>query len=87
MARVRGTGPEGTRPGASGRRRGVAGLEELTRSRSVIIHRTGLSRELWWFPYNKKGARLIQVLIEARQEKGIRRVWAGLRGFFRRRAR
>ena len=70
-----------------GRRRGVAGLEELTRSRSVIIHRTGLSRELWWFPYNKKGLRLVQVLMEARQEKGIRRLWAGLRGFFRRHAR
>jgi hypothetical protein len=53
----------------------------------VIIHRTGLSRELWWFPYNKKGLRLVQVLMEARQEKGIRRLWAGLRGFFRRHSR
>jgi acyl-CoA reductase-like NAD-dependent aldehyde dehydrogenase len=70
-----------------GRRRGVAGLEEMTRSRSVIIHRTGLSRELWWFPYNKKGLRLVHVLIEARQEKGVRRLWAGLRGFLRRHAR
>lgn len=70
-----------------GRRRGVAGLEELTRSRSVVIHRTGLSRELWWFPYNKKGLRLIQVLMEARQERGVRGFWAGLRGFFRRHAR
>jgi acyl-CoA reductase-like NAD-dependent aldehyde dehydrogenase len=77
----------GTGESGYGRRRGVAGLEELTRSRSVVIHRTGLSRELWWFPYNKKGLRLVQVLIEARQEKGIRRLWAGLRGFLRRHAR
>ena len=77
----------GTGESGFGRRRGVAGLEELTRSRSVVIHRTGLSRELWWFPYNKKGLRLLQVLMEARQEKGVRRVWAGLRGFFRRHAR
>ena len=38
-----------------GWRRGVAGLEELTRTRSVVVHRTGLTRELWWFPYNKRG--------------------------------
>ena len=73
--------------GASGygRRRGVAGLEELTRQRSVVIHRTGLSKELWWFPYSNKGLKLIRVLLESRQEKGVRRVWAGFRGFFRRR--
>jgi acyl-CoA reductase-like NAD-dependent aldehyde dehydrogenase len=70
-----------------GRRRGLAAIEELTRTRSVVIHRTGLSKELWWYPYGKKGLRLIQVLLEARQEKGIRKVWAGIRGFFRRRQR
>jgi acyl-CoA reductase-like NAD-dependent aldehyde dehydrogenase len=70
-----------------GRRRGVAGLEELTRSRSVVVHRTGFSRELWWFPYNRNGLRLVEVLIEARQQKGVRRLWAALRGFFRRHSR
>ena len=70
-----------------GRRRGLGGLEELTRSRSVVIHRTGLSRELWWFPYNKKGEKLVKVLLETRQETGIRRVWAAFRSFFRRRSR
>jgi acyl-CoA reductase-like NAD-dependent aldehyde dehydrogenase len=70
-----------------GRRRGLGGLEELTRTRSVIVHRTGLSRELWWYPYNNRGRRLVQALIEYRQEKGWRRLWAGVRGFFRRRAR
>jgi hypothetical protein len=70
-----------------GRRRGVAGLEELTRSRSVVIHRTGLSRELWWFPYHKKGLRLVEVLIEARNVKGVWRLWSGLRRFVRRHAR
>lgn len=70
-----------------GRRRGVAGLEELTRTRSVVVHRTGLSKELWWYPYGNKGLRLIQVLLEARQEQGVRRLWAAFRGFFRRRQR
>jgi hypothetical protein len=53
----------------------------------VIVHRTGLSRELWWYPYNNRGRRLVQALIEYRQEKGWRRLWAGVRGFFRRHAR
>ncbi len=70
-----------------GHRRGVSGLEELTRTRSVVIHRTGLSKELWWFPYGNKGLKLIRVLLEARQEKGVRRLWAAFRGFFRRRQR
>ena len=70
-----------------GRRRGVGGLEEMTRSRSVMIHRTGLSRELWWFPYDKKGEKLLKVLLETRQEKGVRRFWAAFRSFFRRRSR
>ena len=69
-----------------GSRRGVAGLEELTRTRSVVVHRTGLTRELWWFPYGRKGEKLVELLLEARQGKGVRRVWAGLRGFFRQRA-
>jgi succinate-semialdehyde dehydrogenase/glutarate-semialdehyde dehydrogenase len=77
----------GTGESGSGRRRGLAGLEELTRTRTVIVHRTGLKRELWWFPYNKRGRRLVQALIEYRQERGWRRVWAGVRGFFRRHVR
>ncbi|MBW3534991.1 MAG: aldehyde dehydrogenase family protein [Gemmatimonadetes bacterium] len=70
-----------------GRRRGVAGLEEMSRARTVLIHRTGLGRELWWFPYTKKGMRLVRALIQYRQSSGLARVWAGIRGFFRRRAR
>jgi acyl-CoA reductase-like NAD-dependent aldehyde dehydrogenase len=74
----------GTGESGFGRRRGLAGLEEVTRTRSVIVHRTGLKRELWWYPYNKRGRRLVQALIEYRQERGLRRLWAGVRGFFRR---
>lgn len=70
-----------------GRRRGVAGLEEMSRPRTVLIHRTGLARELWWFPYSRKGMRLVSALLEYRQSSGLKRVWAGIRGFFRRRAR
>ena len=70
-----------------GRRRGVAGLEELSRPRTVLIHRTGLGKELWWFPYSRKGMRLVSALLEYRQSSGLARVWAGIRGFFRRRAR
>ena len=62
-----------------GRRRGVAGLEEMSRSRSVLIHRTGLSKELWWFPYSERGTRLVRALLGYRQSSGIARILNGIR--------
>ncbi len=67
-----------------GRRRGVAGLEEMSRPRTVLIHRTGLGKELWWFPYTGKAMRLVRALLEYEQSSGIARLWNALRGFFRR---
>ena len=57
-----------------GRRRGIAGLEELSRARSVLIHRTGLSRELWWFPYTERSRRLLRALLGYRQSGGFARI-------------
>jgi succinate-semialdehyde dehydrogenase/glutarate-semialdehyde dehydrogenase len=57
-----------------GRRRGVAGLEEMSRSRSVLIHRTGLNRELWWFPYTERGTRLMRALLGYRHSGGVGQV-------------
>jgi acyl-CoA reductase-like NAD-dependent aldehyde dehydrogenase len=59
--------------GASGfgRRRGVAGLEEMSRPRSVLVHRTGLARELWWFPYTERGTRLMRALLGYRHSSAV----------------
>ena len=57
-----------------GRRRGIAGLEEMSRPRSVLIHRTGLNRELWWFPYTERGTRLMRALLGYRQAGAMGRV-------------
>lgn len=75
----------GTGESGFGRRRGVAGLEELTRQRSVLVHRTGLTREIWWYPYSEKAYRLVRALLEYRQSTGLKRVWNGIRHLFRRR--
>jgi succinate-semialdehyde dehydrogenase/glutarate-semialdehyde dehydrogenase len=70
-----------------GRRRGIAGLEEMSRTRSVLVHRTGLSRELWWFPYSERATRLMRALLVYRQSSGLGRVLHGLRRFFLRMGR
>ena len=65
-----------------GRRRGIAGLEEMSRPRSVLIHRTGLSRELWWFPYSERGTRLMRALLGYRQASGFARILSGIQRLF-----
>ncbi|MGD2069756.1 MAG: aldehyde dehydrogenase family protein [Gemmatimonadota bacterium] len=62
-----------------GRRRGAAGLEELTRVRSVLVHRAGLTPEIWWYPYSGRAYRLVRALLEYRQASGPGRIWNGLR--------
>ncbi|HEX9886889.1 MAG TPA: aldehyde dehydrogenase family protein [Longimicrobiales bacterium] len=49
-----------------GARRGLAGLEEMSRPRSVLLHRVGLTRELWWYPYTASGLRLTRALVALR---------------------
>jgi len=74
----------GTGESGSGRRRGMAGLEEVSRPRSVLVHRTGLSREIWWFPYSERGTRLMRALLGYRQSNGLGRIWNGIQRLFMR---
>lgn len=72
----------GTGESGFGRRRGVAGLEEMTRPRSVLVHRTGLTREIWWYPYTNKAHRLVRALLNYRHSSGLKRVWTSVRRLF-----
>ncbi|MFV2006962.1 MAG: aldehyde dehydrogenase family protein, partial [Longimicrobiales bacterium] len=54
-----------------GRRRGVEGLEEMTRVRTVFVDRLGLKREPWWFPYDERGRRLTRAVLAWRAHGGI----------------
>jgi acyl-CoA reductase-like NAD-dependent aldehyde dehydrogenase len=54
-----------------GRRRGVEGLEEMTRVRTVFVDRLGLKREPWWFPYDERGKRLTRAVLAWRAHGGI----------------
>jgi aldehyde dehydrogenase (NAD+) len=67
-----------------GRRRGIAGLEEMSRTRSVLVHRTGLSKELWWFPYSERSTRLMRALLGYRQASGMGKILNGVSRFFMR---
>jgi hypothetical protein len=46
----------------------------MSRPRSVLIHRTGLNRELWWFPYTERGTRLMRALLGYRHSGGVGQV-------------
>lgn len=65
-----------------GRRRGLAGLEELSRSRTIMIHRAGLPKEPWWFPYSDRAMRLVRTLLETRRASGMKRAWNVVRRLF-----
>lgn len=66
-----------------GRRRGLAGLEEMTRSRAVLIHRVGLTRDLWWYPYSRRVRRLVEALLEYRRLPGWKGISGGIHRFLR----
>ncbi len=59
-----------------GRSHGVEGLEEVTRSRSVVVDRLGLQSELWWFPYSRNTERLLRSALLFRLKGGIKGVLA-----------
>jgi succinate-semialdehyde dehydrogenase/glutarate-semialdehyde dehydrogenase len=61
-----------------GRTHGVEGLEEMTRSRSILVDRMGLAREPWWFPYDKKTQRMLSGTLLARVRGGVRGLAAGV---------
>ena len=56
----------------------------MSRTRSVLVHRTGLTKELWWFPYVERSTRLVRALLGYRQSTGMGRIFNGIRRFFMR---
>jgi len=60
-----------------GRSGGAAGLEEMTRIRSILVDRLGLEREPWWFPYSRTTERILKGALLFRLKGGLRGVWAG----------
>ena len=59
-----------------GRSKGLEGLQELTRSRSVVVDRLGLKREPWWFPYSRASERLLRAALLFRWKGGLRGIMA-----------
>jgi acyl-CoA reductase-like NAD-dependent aldehyde dehydrogenase len=59
--------------GASGfgKRRGLEALDEMSRTRTLLADRFGLSREPWWFPYTRRSASLMTAVLELRARGGI----------------
>ena len=68
--------------GASGfgRTRGAEGLMEMSRTRSVLVHRWGFKRELFWFPYGKRTAELLRGIVAWRGGQGFGRLVRALLG-------
>jgi len=69
----------GTGASGFGRRRGEAGLEEMSRPRAVLEHRVGLRRELWWFPYRARTSRIVRALLQVVAGSGVGRFVRALR--------
>ena len=67
-----------------GRSRGVVGLEEMTRTRSVFIHRLGPKRDLWWQPYSGRTTRLVKALLEYLRRGGVGGMVRAAAAFLRR---
>ena len=67
-----------------GRTRGLEGLREVTRTRSLLVNRLEMSRDPWWFPYGSGGRRLVRAFLAYRRKRGlgglVRAVGAWLRG-------
>lgn len=64
-----------------GRRRGREGLAEMSRTRTLLTHRFGTRRELWWYPYGPDTERLAETIVVLRSRGWLRglpeaiRVW------------
>jgi acyl-CoA reductase-like NAD-dependent aldehyde dehydrogenase len=67
-----------------GKNKGLEGLGEFTRSRSVVVDRLGLKREPWWFPYSKSSERLLRAALLYRWKGGLRGLAAGVAFLLRR---
>ena len=54
-----------------GSRRGLEGLDEMTKVRTVLMHRWGLRRDLWWFPYTRAKMRIFESALVWRARRGV----------------
>lgn len=70
-----------------GRSRGIEGLEEMTRTRSVLIHNFGFRREPWWYPYTGRTRALMRTLVDLRCKGWGRGAVAAVRRLMRRKRR
>lgn len=66
-----------------GRRRGTEGLEEMSVSRSLLVHRWGLRREIWWFPYRPGVQGVVRALLQLMTGRGLLRFPRALRDLVR----
>jgi acyl-CoA reductase-like NAD-dependent aldehyde dehydrogenase len=62
-----------------GRRRGLEALEEMTRTRTLLVDRFGMKREPWWFPYSAASLRLMRGTLAWRGHGGLGGLLRGLR--------
>lgn len=62
-----------------GVRRGDDGLREMTRARTVMVHRWGARREFYWFPYSSRATRWVEALVVLRGHGWIRGLPEALR--------
>jgi len=60
-----------------GRTRGLEGLREMTRTRTIVVDRLGLRREPWWFPYSRVTERLLWATLLFRWKGGVRGLVSG----------
>lgn len=68
----------GTGASGFGSRRGIEGLMDMTRPRSVLRDRLGLEREPWWFPYSPGTRRLSHALLDWRSAGSLRGLLRGM---------
>jgi succinate-semialdehyde dehydrogenase/glutarate-semialdehyde dehydrogenase len=57
-----------------GRNRGDEGLREMSRTRSMLVHRWGRRREVFWFPYGSRKLETVRALVEWRTGGGLGRL-------------
>ncbi len=55
-----------------GSRRGLEGLNEVTRARTFLADRAGLRSEPWWFPYDERTERLTQAVLSLSARGGLK---------------
>lgn len=64
-----------------GRRRGVEALEEMTRTKTLLVSRLHGTAEPWWYPYTTRTERLFEAALAWRAQGGLRGIVAGVRAF------